>query len=90
MHDENDTRLHVARWALEQALAENERSVHINWYTSTRKSDATVLAFEVTHSTMSAQREDLIGSSINDGRTLLLSIRVGEKWTIRSQVRKAL
>lgn len=78
----DDPRLRVARHALRHELACIESTTRISWYESTRASDATVLAFEVTHPAVRRQQEDLIGAAINDGRTLLVSTRNGDTWTI--------
>ncbi|MGV0037833.1 hypothetical protein [Mycobacterium colombiense] len=83
MTNPHDPRLHVARHALRQALTDIEATTCLNFYESTRASDATVLAFEVAQPKAGAQREDLIGSAINDGRTLLLSMRIRDSWKIR-------
>ena len=83
MGPDDDIRLQIARRALEQELGKTERPTHVNWHEAIRPSDATVIALEVTQSDARSQREDLLGSAINDGRTLLLSVRVGDNWTIR-------
>ncbi|OBH10061.1 hypothetical protein [Mycobacterium sp. E1747] len=82
MTDPDDRRLQVALHALKHELASIEATNRLNWYESTRPSDATVLAFEVTKSDVRTQREELIGSAINDGKSLLLSTRIEDEWTI--------